>query len=97
VKLVEPSPDELMKYVGEYYSEELSATYRIAVKENRPWLRVGSRRWERLDPTVRDEFTPRVRTPDDNRAITFRRDRGNRIAGFSISFGRVKNVEFKKK
>jgi hypothetical protein len=32
----------------------------LAVKEGQLWLRVGSRRWERLDPTVRDEFTPHV-------------------------------------
>src|SRR5262249_27870643 len=92
VKLVDPSPDELSEYVGEYSSEELSATYRFAVKENGLWLRVGSRRWERLNPTVRDEFTPRVRTMDDNRSIVFHRNSDNRIAGFAITFGRVKNI-----
>jgi hypothetical protein len=96
INLVEPSPDELMECVGEYVSEELSATYRFAVKEGRLWLRAGSRRWERLDPTVRDEFTPHVRTPDEDRMITFRRDNDNHIMGFSISYWRVKNVEFKK-
>jgi hypothetical protein len=97
VNLVDPSPDELNEFVGEYFSEELSATYRLAVKEGRLWLRVGSRHWERLDATVRDEFTPHVRTPHENRIITFRRDKNQHVVGFSISFWRVKNIEFKRK
>src|SRR5262249_13687398 len=75
IKLVEPSLDELNEFVGEYFSEELSATYRLAVKEGRLWLRVGSRRWEPLDSTVRDEFTPHARIPGENRILTFRRDK----------------------
>lgn len=96
IHLVRPSPEELLEFVGEYFSEEISATYRFAVKDGQLWLRVGSRRWERLDPTVRDEFTPRVRTLDDNRIIAFRRSKDNRVDGFSITLGRV-NVDFKKK
>src|SRR5262249_11885520 len=96
VDLVDPSADELMECVGEYFSKELSATYQFAIKEGRLWLRVGSRRWERLDATVRDEFTPHVRTSHENRIIRFRRDKDEHIVGFSISFWRVKAVEFKK-
>jgi hypothetical protein len=60
------------------------------------WMRVGSRRWERLDPAVSDEFIPHIRAPHDNRIITFRRDSEHQVVGFSIAFWRVKSLTFKK-
>jgi CubicO group peptidase (beta-lactamase class C family) len=96
VELAEVSPAALTEYEGAYVSDELSATYRFAVRDNALWLRVGSRRWERFDPTVRDEFIPHDRTLHDNRIITFRRDSQGNIADFSIAFWRVSNVNFQK-
>ena len=58
VDLVDPPPDRLIDYAGDYLNDELSATYRFAVKDGALCLRVGSHRWERLDPTVSDEFIP---------------------------------------
>ena len=55
-------------------SDELAATYRLTIRDGQLWLRVNSRRWEQLDPTVRDEFVPHRREPADGRIITFLRD-----------------------
>jgi hypothetical protein len=38
-----------------------------------------------------------VHTPGENRILTFRRDKDKHVVGFSISFWRVKGVEFKKR
>jgi CubicO group peptidase (beta-lactamase class C family) len=94
VELVDPSPDELAKYVGDYESDELAATYRIRVRDNQLWLRINSRRWERLDATVRDEFIPHVREPTDGRIITFLRNDGGEVNGLSVEYYRVKGVRF---
>jgi CubicO group peptidase (beta-lactamase class C family) len=97
VALVDPGPDELADYAGEYVSEELAATYRFRVQDGALWLRVGSRRWERLDPTRVDTFVPHVRTGFDNRILTFRRDERGRVAGLSAALWRVRGVEFVKR
>jgi CubicO group peptidase (beta-lactamase class C family) len=94
VELVDPSPDQLRAYAQVYDSDELASTYRFAVREGALWLRVGGRRWERLDPTVRDEFIPHVRTPHDNRIITFQRNDKGEVIGLSVGFWRVKGVGF---
>jgi CubicO group peptidase (beta-lactamase class C family) len=96
VELANPSAESLAEYAGRYASEELAATYRLQVKDGGLWLRVGSRRWERLAPTVRDEFIPHERTLHDNRILTFRRDDAGAVVGFSIAFWRVKGVSFTK-
>jgi hypothetical protein len=97
VELADPSPEQLSEYAGEYESDELAATYRFRVKDGKLWLRVGSRRWERLDSTTSDEFIPHVRTLHDNRILTFRRDEDRRVVGFTIAFWRVKGVSFEKR
>jgi CubicO group peptidase (beta-lactamase class C family) len=38
VNLVDLSPKELREFAGEYFSEELAASYQFAVKEGRLWL-----------------------------------------------------------
>jgi CubicO group peptidase (beta-lactamase class C family) len=96
VKLVEPTADELQQYVGEYDSDELGATYRFMVRDGQLWLRMNSRRWERLDATVRDEFIPHRRQQPDGRIITFRRNDQNVVTGLSIEYFRVKDVRFAK-
>jgi CubicO group peptidase (beta-lactamase class C family) len=96
VELVDPKSNLLNEYAGEYFSDELSANYRFMIKDGALWLRVGSRPWEQLDPTVADEFIPHVRTLPDNRIISFQRENG-RVIGFTIAFWRVKDVRFDKR
>jgi CubicO group peptidase (beta-lactamase class C family) len=93
VEPVDPTPDQLKEYAGRYESDELAATYRLAVRDGRLWLRVNSGRWEALDATVRDEFV-HVQEPADGRIITFLRNEKGEVTGLSIDYYRVKGVRF---
>jgi hypothetical protein len=97
VELVQPSPEQLKDYAGEFVSDELAATYRLAVRDDRLWLRVNSRRWEELEATVRDEFIPHNREPTEGRIITFLRNESAQVTGLSIDYYRVKGVRFAKR
>jgi CubicO group peptidase (beta-lactamase class C family) len=93
VELVDPKPDQLKEYAGQYENEGLAATYRLAVRDGRLWLRVNSRRWESLDATVRDEFAPA-----DIRTITFLRNGKGKVTSLSIDVGsRLTGVRFTKR
>src|SRR5262249_356008 len=97
VELVDPNADQLKEYAGRYENDELAATYRLAVRDGRLWLRVNSRRWEPLEATVRDEFV-HMQEPADLRIITFLRDRKGEVTGLSIDFGgRLRGVRFTKR
>jgi hypothetical protein len=93
---VDPTPDQLKEYAGRYESDELAATYRLAVRDGRLWLRVNSRRWEALDATVRDEFV-HLEEPADGRIMTFLRNETGAVTGFSIDYYRVRGVRFTKR
>jgi hypothetical protein len=97
VELVNPSPEELAKYAGDYESDELAAIYRLRVRDQALWLRINSRRWEQLDATVRDEFIPHIREPFDGRQITFLRNKDGEVNGLSAAYYRVKGVRFMKR
>jgi CubicO group peptidase (beta-lactamase class C family) len=96
VQLVEPSAEKLGEYAGQYISPELAATYRFKVEDGGLWLRVNSRRWERLRALVRDEFTPDRRDPHDQRFFRFSRDSDGKIIGLSAGMWRVRGVSFAK-
>jgi Domain of unknown function (DUF3471) len=97
VELVDPTPDQLKEYAGRYENDELAATYRLAVRDGRLWLRVNSRRWEALDATVRDEFV-HIQEPADFRTITFLRNEKGEVTGLSIDIGgRLRGVRFTKR
>jgi CubicO group peptidase (beta-lactamase class C family) len=97
VEPVDPTPDQLKEYAGRYESDELAATYRLAVRDGRLWLRVNSGRWEALDATVHDEFV-HMQEPADIRIITFLRNEKGEVTGLSIDCGtRLRGVRFTKR
>jgi hypothetical protein len=97
VEPVDPTPDQLKEYAGRYENEGLAATYRLAVRDGRLWLRVNSRRWEALEATVRDEFV-HMQEPSDLRIITFLRGEEGAVTGLSIDIGgRLRGVRFTKR
>jgi len=97
VELVDPTPEKLKEYAGRYENDELAATYRLAVRDGRLWLRVNSRRWEALDATVHDEFV-HMQEPADIRIITFLRNQKGEVTGLSIDIGgRLRGVRFTKR
>jgi hypothetical protein len=97
VEPVDPTPDQLKEYAGRYESDELAATYRLAVRDGRLWLRVNSGRWEALDATVHGEFV-HMQEPADIRIITFLRNEKGEVTGLSIDCGtRLRGVRFTKR
>ncbi len=82
---------QLKEYAGTYYSEELDANYTVASRDSQ--LVIQIRRFDdlTLTPTIRDVFKYQ-----DFRSFVFKRNGDGRIAGFSLSVGRAKNLAFVK-
>ncbi len=92
VYLVDP-PERLAEFSGEYYSEEVDATYHLAIEKGR--LTARHRRYEPipLTPSDTDAFS------SDSwflQNLKFARADG-RITGFRVSNSRVRNVWFEKR
>jgi CubicO group peptidase (beta-lactamase class C family) len=91
VKLVVPTPAELAEYAGEYYSDEVQASYKIGVENGR--LVVTARRAPNLvlAPALKDEFLFAGFNFD------FTRDPQNKVNGFLMDTERSINVRFVKR
>jgi CubicO group peptidase (beta-lactamase class C family) len=88
VEEVKPTAAELAEYAGTYYSEELGATYTVAVKDSTLVLKT---RWADdvvARPTYKDAFGGQI-------AVEFTRTRG-KVDGMTFSSGRVRRVRFVK-
>jgi hypothetical protein len=87
-------PADLAQYAGDYYSDELGTTYSLVVENEQ--LVARHRRHEdiKLTGILRDSFL-------GNRwffqRVQFTRDNENRITGFRLSGGRVRNMRFDKR
>ncbi len=84
------TPEELSKFAGTFYSEELDAKYILNIKENKLMVRFGSEEYP-LGALFTDAFAS-----PQGQIIRFKRDQQNRIAGFSLSSVRVKEILFSK-
>lgn len=84
------TPEELSKFAGTFYSEELDAKYILNIKENKLIVRLGSE-----ENPLEALFTDAFASPQ-GQIIRFKRDQQNRIAGFSLSSVRVKEILFSK-
>ena len=84
------TPEELSKFAGTFYSEELDAKYILNIKENKLIVRLGSE-----ENPLEALFTDAFASPQ-GLIIRFKRDQQNRIAGFSLSSVRVKEILFSK-
>ena len=78
-------------------TEPGTVTYRFVVRDGALWLRIGSRRWEQLDATTKDEFIPHIREPADQRVMSFLRDNGGTVSGLMMDYYRVKGVLFERR
>ena len=93
----EPKPpelttDQLSEYTGTYYSEELDVNCTIVLRDTS--LMVERRKFEpeELSPTESDTFSISGRTK-----IHFTRSKQNKINGFTLSTGRIRNLHFVRK
>jgi len=83
--------EELSKFAGLFYSEELDAQYLFSVKENKLKLKVGGQ-----EILLEGLFTDVFASPQ-GLIIKFKRNQQNDIAGFSLSSFRVKEILFNRK
>jgi CubicO group peptidase (beta-lactamase class C family) len=79
----------LKEYAGNYYSDELDVTYTFRV-ENGDFVLDLRETLHRLSPYAIDSFGWQ------ERKLNFIRDKENRITGFSLEEGIVKNMKFTK-
>ena len=95
-KRVEPftlDSTALTEYIGSYYSDELGTVYTLILKDGK--LVAQHRRHDdiALAPTGTDQFSGNAWWFSK---INFVRDKENRIVGFKLTGGRVKNLTFDK-
>ncbi|MDZ7647959.1 MAG: serine hydrolase domain-containing protein [Cytophagales bacterium] len=77
-------------YAGSFYSEELDATYTVFAEENTVIIKMPSNKPMKLVVSASDQFTVN--------GITFQFKRANgKVVGFTLDFGKVKNLEFRRK
>jgi CubicO group peptidase (beta-lactamase class C family) len=83
-----PSDIQLAAYAGSYVSEEIDPVYRIVVRDGNLKLERLKKQTETLQPTVQDVFSGGIGT------VRFARDANQRISGFVLNAGRVRNFRF---
>lgn len=88
-----PTSEELHRYTGTYYSDELGTFYTIELREDR--LVATHRRHSDI------ELTPIINTRFSGnqwwfRTVEFVEDRRDGVEGFLLSGGRVRNIYFEK-
>lgn len=92
VKPASYTPQQLIEFAGSYHSPEVGATYSISPKEAGLLFRTGNWGDFLLSPRFLDSFA----NPEEMGSIIFTRDRQNRVNGFVIRSGKVKNLRFDK-
>ena len=88
-----PSPAALAQLVGEYFSPELGAGYRIALESDSLVVHVRNLPVSALGPTIRDEFG----SPAAGFTLHFTRDGGGRVTGFTLAAGRTQGLWFERR
>ncbi len=81
VELFEPDASQLAEHAGDYYSDELEATWSLEVRGDRLFIEGGPD--APLSPTVKDEFRVSGMT------LSFVRDEEGRISAIVVDAGRV--------
>lgn len=75
-------------YIGSYQSSELATTYSIEIVGSELRLRGGLPAERALEPVERDVFR------SGNYVYRFQRNSQNRVTGFTVEAGRVRNIRF---
>ena len=85
-----PTPAQAAEYAGVYHSEEIEPAYRLELSDGRLCLRRLKVAQVTLEPLTRDVFRGSAGT------LRFSRDAKGRVAGFTLSSGRIRNFRFTK-
>jgi CubicO group peptidase (beta-lactamase class C family) len=83
---------KLSEYEGAYYSEEIDSMYRVALKDGNLVVTRKKAGPTQLTPRFRDAFG----SPGILGVFRFTRDAQNRVNGFRLSAGRIRNFLFVK-
>ena len=89
VAAVNPSPEQLREYAGEYVSDEVDPVYRLTVEGEKLTLLRLKQKPDSLQPATQDVFTGRLGT------LRFTRDSSHRVSGFVLDAGRIQGFRFK--
>lgn len=89
VKRITLTTAQLQEYKGEFYSPELDTKYKISTNENELLVKIPRNDEMKFSPFISDMFS-------GNFTITFSRDKANKINGFFITTGRIRNLYFEK-
>jgi hypothetical protein len=92
VKPASYEPTQLAEFAGRYYSEELDRTYIIIPQGGKLLFRAGNWGDFLLSPRFADSFA----NPEEMGSLMFTRDPKNRVSGFVIRSGKVRNLRFNK-
>jgi len=90
VAAVNPSPEQLGEYAGEYVSDEIDPLYRLKVEGDKLTLRRLKQKPDSLQPATQDVFTGKLGT------LRFTRDSSHRVSGFVLDAGRIQGFRFKR-
>jgi len=91
VPLASPTPTQLAEYAGNYFSEELNVTYALKLEGNKLYYQRARAPQTILSPMIKDTFAA------GPLQFNFLRDHQQRVSGFTIDAGRVRNLRFVKK
>ena len=89
VDRIKLTAEQLQEYKGEFYSPELDTKYRITANDGELLVKIPRNEEMQFSPFIKDMFYG-----DFN--ILFSRDKKNKINGFFLTSGRVRNLYFKK-
>jgi CubicO group peptidase (beta-lactamase class C family) len=84
------TPNDLTAYAGEYWSDELQVTYKLAIEDGKLIVRAKNLPTGPLRPTVADEFD----LAGSAIVIRFHRGADKHITGFLLDAGRTRGMVF---
>jgi len=85
------SAKELKKFAGEYYSDEIQSTYKLAIIDKQLTLSVNG-----SEPTKFESVKEDILVNPQYGAFQFNKGKKKKVKSFTLSAGRVKNLTFNK-
>jgi len=82
------SATQLTDYAGRYVSQEIEPVYRMVIQDGKLMLARLKHKPAPLEPRILDVFTTEIGT------IRFTRDSNDRVSGFVLNSGRIRNFRF---
>jgi len=86
---VDLQPSDFLEFSGEYYSAELDAKYIVTANDSALFMKIPRNNKLEFYPFAKDEFS-------GNFFVQFSRGKRNKVEGFYLTTGRVRNLYFQK-